>query len=249
MQEEFVVKKYLSNNDIYNILKDEILNLQIKPGQLLSENTVARRFNISRTPIRSVFDHLIKDELLEVNPRKGTFVTLLDLDAINQIIFIRTKVEIGVMTTLARYPDQEMFEKLSNNLSLQKQKVASGMTPGSFYEIDSQFHELCMDALNRQKLWQIIQKISVHYTRYRMLDYVSTNRFEALYKEHCTLFNCMVNGHVGKIEKYVTEHFFGGIVSIGDRLTTEFKDYFEESSRSIPELLEDANAMIRLVNK
>ena len=249
MQEEFGAKKYLSNNDIYNILKDEILNLQIKPGQLLSENTVARRFNVSRTPIRSVFDHLIKDDLLEVNPRKGTFVTLLDLDAINQIIFIRTKVEIGIMTTLARHPDQELFEKLSNNLGQQKQKLALGMTPKSFYEIDSQFHELCMDALGRQKLWQIIQNLSVHYIRYRMLDYVSTQRFETLYKEHYILFDCIEGGQADKLEKYVTEHFFGGIASIGDRLTTEFKDYFEEGRRSVFELLEDANSMIRLANE
>ncbi len=249
MQEEFGFKKYLSNNDIYHILRGEILNLQIKPGQLLSENTVARRFNVSRTPIRSVFEHLIKDDLLEVNPRKGTFVTLLDLDAIDQVVFLRTKVEIGVMTTLAKYPDQALFEKLRDNLEQQKRKLASGMTPESFYEIDSQFHELCMGALNRQKLWQIIQRLSVHYTRYRMLDYVSTQRFETLYKEHCTLFDIIVNGQVNKIEKYVTEHFCSGIVSIGDRLTTEFKDYFDESRKSISDILDDIRFVIHLANE
>lgn len=249
MQVEYGTKKYLSNNDIYNVLKDEILNLQIKPGELLSENTVARRFSVSRTPIRSVFDHLIKDNLLEVNPRKGTFVTLLDLDAIDQIIFLRTKVEIGIMTTLARYPDQTLFKRLQDNLSQQEQKLISGMTPESFYDLDSQFHELCMDALNRQKLWQIIQRLNVHYIRYRMLDYTSTQRFETLYKEHCMLYDCMVNGQVGKIEKFVTEHFCGGIVNNGSRLTNEFKDYFEEGLRSIPDLLEDAYSMIRLVNE
>jgi DNA-binding GntR family transcriptional regulator len=249
MRDKFGVKKYLSNNDIYQILRNEILNLQIKPGQPLSENTVARRFNISRTPIRSVFEHLIEDDLLEVNPRKGTFVTLLDLDAINQVVFLRTKVEIGVMSILAKYPDQALFQELRDNLEQQKQKLMSGMTPESFYVIDSQFHELCMAALNRHKLWQFIQKLSVHYSRYRMLDYISTQRLEALYKEHCTLFDIIVNGQVNKIEKHVTEHFCGGIVSIGERLTTEFKDYFDESSRPISDILDDLRFMIHLANE
>jgi len=249
MPEGLEGKKYLSNNDIYNILKDEILNLQIKPGQPLSENTVAKRFGISRTPVRSVFEQLIKDNLLEVNPRRGTFVTLLDPDAINQIIYMRTKVETGVMTALARHPDQQLSEKLRDNLIQQEQHLASGMTPRAFYALDSRFHELCMEALGRQRLWRIIEEISVHYTRFRMLDYVTTKRFDALYKEHCALFDCMVSGNAESIEKQVTEHFCGGIIGIGNRLATEFSDYFDESNKSISSLLDDAYSMIDSVNK
>lgn len=249
MLEGLEAKKYLSNNDIYNIVKDEILNLKLKPGQPLSENTVAKRFGVSRTPVRTVFEYLIKDGLLEVNPRRGTFVTLLDPDAINQIIYIRTKVETGIMTALARQQDQHLFEKLRDNLSQQEQQLETGMTPMSFYVMDSRFHELCMEALGRRRLWKIIQEISVHYTRYRMLDYVSTKRFRALYKEHCALYDCMVNGDVERIEKQVTEHLCGGIIGIGNRLTTEFRDYFDESNKPISGLLEDAHLMIDLVNK
>jgi DNA-binding GntR family transcriptional regulator len=170
------------------------------------------------------------------------------MDAINQVVFLRTKVEIGVMSILAKYPDQALFQKLRDNLEQQKQKLASGMTPESFYVIDSQFHEMCMAALNRHKLWQYIEKLSVHYSRYRMLDYISAQRLEALYKEHCTLLDIIENGKADKIEKYVTEHFCGGIISIVERLTTEFKDYFDESRRPISDILDDMRLLIHLAN-
>lgn len=244
MQTDFNNVRYMSNYDIYTILRHEILNLEIVPGQLLSENVVSKRFNVSRTPIRSVFDHLIKDDLLQVIPRKGTFVTLLDLDAIDQILYMRSKVEVGVMTVLTRKPDKILFEKLSANLRQQELELNSGMTPEKFYELDSKFHELCMIAMNKHKLWMIIQQLNVHYSRYRMLDYVASHQFESLYHQHCTLLNCMVNGRVDKIEKYVMEHLYSGLVRIGDRLTTEFKDYFAESERSIHDILEDYHFMI-----
>ena len=239
----------MQHNDIYDILKSEILNLQLLPGQMISENAIAKRFNVSRTPVRSVFDHLVKDDLLEVIPKKGTFVTLLDLDAIDQIIYMRARVEIGIMTMLAKHPDPVVFEKLRENLNQLEQALKSGITPDEFYDIDSKFHELCMIAANKHMLWSIIQKLNVHYTRYRMLDYVATHRFGVLYQEHCILLDCMVNGRVDKIEKYVTEHLCGSFVSIGNRLTTEFKDYFAESQRSIFDILGDIYTMIRMANE
>lgn len=41
--------------EIYNQLKEEIIDLKIEPGALISENEISRRFEVSRTPVRDVF--------------------------------------------------------------------------------------------------------------------------------------------------------------------------------------------------
>lgn len=228
---------YVSNHDIYDILRQEILSMTIRPGELISENAIAKRFDVSRTPIRSVFEWLRKDDLIEVHPRKGTFATLLDLDMIDQIIYMRTMVEAGVMTQIAKEQPPMLLEKLSANLKQQRYQIDAGITPQEFFELDSAFHELCMNAVKKHKLWLLIRHLDVHYSRYRMLDYTVTYRFYELYEQHSELYRYMETGQHAKIPGVVKKHLFSGLLYIGDRLITEFKDYFSESERSIYEIL------------
>ena len=55
---------------IYSRLKQEIIDLKIEPGALISENEISRRFQVSRTPVRDVFLRLVNDGLLEVLPQR-----------------------------------------------------------------------------------------------------------------------------------------------------------------------------------
>ena len=68
--------------EIYNQLKEEIIDLKIEPGALISENEISRRFEVSRTPVRDVFLRLCNDGLLEVLPQRGTKVSLIDMELV-----------------------------------------------------------------------------------------------------------------------------------------------------------------------
>lgn len=228
---------YASNDDIYKVLRGEILNLTLVPGQLISEVSVSKRFEVSRTPVRSVFERLRRDGLIEVVPRKGTFVTLLDLDMIGQIIYMRSMVEIGVMIRAAKEQNPLVLEKLRVNLRRQKYLMETGVSPEEFFSIDSAFHELCMNAAHKQELWQMICHLDVHYSRYRMLDYATTQRFEMLYNDHCSLFRLIETGQRGKLVHAVKMHLFSGLLQAGDRLITEYSGYFSKGGRSVAQIM------------
>ena len=75
--------------EIYNQLKEEIIDLKIEPGALISENEISRRFQVSRTPVRDVFLRLCNDGLLEVLPQRGTKVSLIDMELVMATINMR----------------------------------------------------------------------------------------------------------------------------------------------------------------
>lgn len=235
----------IPNNDLYEILRDEILSLQLAPGSLLSENAVCKRFNISRTPVRGVFERLRQDGFLEVIPKKGTFVTMIDLDMAEQIIYMRIQVELGAMTQLAAQPNPQLLEKLARNLEQQKLQLELGIVDQQFYLTDSKFHELCMVAVGKYKLWQMIQHMDVHYSRYRRMDYKATRQFDALYKEHLALYEALRTGQAGPLRSILTTHLYGGILRIGGRLATEYGDYFADTARGIDEILRDVKKTVR----
>ena len=74
----------LSCDEIYRILENEIAQLKILPGETLSENTLCRRFHISRTPIRSVLQRLQQNGFVQIVPCKGTIVTSINLKQIGR---------------------------------------------------------------------------------------------------------------------------------------------------------------------
>ena len=84
-------------DELYHILEDEICALKILPGEALSENQLCKRFGVSRTPIRSVLQRLEQNRFVQIIPCKGTIVTPIDLDIVDQIVYQRTAVESTVL--------------------------------------------------------------------------------------------------------------------------------------------------------
>ena len=89
--------KEINSQIIYQILKKEILDLTLKPGQSISEHEICNRFSVSRTPVRTVLQRLQGDGLVRVIPYKGTVIALLDLQDIQQMIYLRAAVESAVL--------------------------------------------------------------------------------------------------------------------------------------------------------
>ncbi|ELV05041.1 GntR family transcriptional regulator, partial [Brachyspira hampsonii] len=63
---------------VYRVLKENIMKLILKPGEKISELNIKKTFNVSRSPIREAIVRLVDEELIDVFPQKGTYVSLLD---------------------------------------------------------------------------------------------------------------------------------------------------------------------------
>ncbi len=237
-------KRMLATGEIYEILRKEILELKLAPGQALSEIQMSGRFNISRTPIRSVFAYLERDGLVEIRPQKGTYVSLIDLDIAEQTIFIRIQLELAAMRHLARHPNLSLFNQLEKNLEQQKQQIIEGVIDTDFLRADSQFHELCIASIGKRKAWQMIQNMEVHYKRYRLIDYHHEDVYKTLHQEHSALYHLMKEGNVEQINSTLTSHLYGGILRFDTALFDEHGHLFTESERTIKELVRDVKLTI-----
>lgn len=65
--------------EIYAILRDEILTLQLEPGFPLDETSLSKRFSVSRSPIREALNRLLAERLVETLPNRSTIVAQVDL--------------------------------------------------------------------------------------------------------------------------------------------------------------------------
>jgi len=88
---------------IYESLRDEILSLTLEPSQLIDEVSLAKRFGVSRSPVREALVRLVSESLLQTLPNKGTIVAPLDVEEFPQYVDALDLVQRAVTRLAAKF--------------------------------------------------------------------------------------------------------------------------------------------------
>lgn len=227
------VSSSFNTETIYQDLREGILSLKYKPGQQLSENAIAAAYQVSRSPVRGVFTRLANENLLMILPQKGSYVTLIDYDFIREIIYMRTMVERVILKQAAASRDDRLVKNLENNLRKQRRlaELGSRADHERYYQIDSEFHQICFRHVGRDLLWQILQEHQVHYRRFRMLDIMSQQILSRLVEEHEQIAEAISSGDTTGLGRLIEDHLENGLHRIEQLVMTEHPEYFYSSRR------------------
>lgn len=99
----------------YEILEAMIANLELKPGEALSEVELAERLGIGRTPVREALQRLAREHLVQILPQRGVLVSEIDIKRQLRLLEVRREVERLVVRCAARRANEEerqRFEEL-----------------------------------------------------------------------------------------------------------------------------------------
>lgn len=215
-----------TGQDIYRILKEEILTLKVLPGEKISENDICERFGVSRTPVRSAFQRLDTEGLITVEPYKSTFASLLDFEQIEQMIYMRYAIESAVLKDFIEVVDPMTIEKIRYRIRQQEVLIGGDFSADQFYELDSKMHNIWFAFMHKEGLWNFIQRAQVDYTRFRMLDIVAVKSFKQIIQDHYDVFDAICQKDNKVAEGLIKKHLYGGVNRLGERIYTEFTDYF-----------------------
>ena len=76
-------------NDTYQSLKQRIITNDLHAGQQLYEKEIMQAYGIGRTPLREIFHELQRDGLIEILPKLGTKVVIMDLKVLRETVQLR----------------------------------------------------------------------------------------------------------------------------------------------------------------
>ncbi len=214
---------------VFNTLKREILDLELKPGQPISENEICNRFDVSRTPVREALRRLQEQGFVTTIPYSGTCVSLLNLKDIKQMIYMRVAVELMVMRDFIKIATPMSYEEIRHQIRCQELLIQeAGFEPEQFYRIDARMHSIWFAATDKEKLWEFIQAQQVHYTRFRMLDFVTETDFTRIINEHYHLLELMEQKDENGLEEALKKHLYISMTRMKHAIEVEYKDYFEQ---------------------
>jgi len=154
---------------VYRFLKLNIMQLRIVPGSALSEKEISQLLGVSRTPVREAFIQLSQEYLLDILPQKGTYVSLIDIENVEESKFLRETVEKAVIAiACTEFPSENFFD-LQSNIVLQELCLKE-KNYLKFYELDEALHKIIFAGCKKARIWSMIQQMHTHYNRVRMLN-------------------------------------------------------------------------------
>jgi len=217
---------------IYEEIKHDIINLDITPGTKVKEEDLASKYHISRTPVRSVIARLVKDNLLVVYPQKGTYVSKIDINNINDYIFIRKQVEMSVIKKVCQIIKEDELKELEAILKEQYEIIL--MEPSikkskMFFHNDNKFHATLFKICNLEGVWRIIHSNAVQLNRVRIMSNLrDVSDVEKVYEQHYTVYENLKNHNEDAAIKAFSDHLENGFDGL-NKVIEKYKDYFTEN--------------------
>lgn len=215
---------------VYLQLKEEILHLELPPGTAVGEIETAARFQTSRTPVRDAFKILELEGLLEIKPHIGTFVSLIDLRTISDILYLRCTLEQSIFRELAQSLNKSQEYKICLLLQKQKELLESGLPieelGRTFIVHDNEFHYSLYELAGRKNISQFYGSFNSQYERFRtFINLGGKDELQRLYNEHEQIWNCIVNKELDKLDECISHHLYDGF-NASMKVIRDYPDYF-----------------------
>jgi DNA-binding GntR family transcriptional regulator len=133
----------------YTEIEELIVTLQLAPGGVLSEQMLAERLGIGRTPIREALQRLARERLVVILPRRGIMVSAIDVKSQLRLLEVRREIERLVARGAARRAseaERARFAELARGF----ERAARTGDDKAFMRIDREFNELCLAAVRNE---------------------------------------------------------------------------------------------------
>lgn len=197
--------KESGKNYAYRVLKDNIMSIQLKPGDLISESDLSQKLSISRTPIREVLMKLKSEYLIDVKPQSGTYISLIDWNLIEEAVFMRYIIEREVLKEACENFPEDILMEIEKNIFAQTLIVDKADNDIEFHELDNEFHKLLFLGTNKVHIWESITSISTHYNRMRLLSEIKSDK-KQIVAQHKLYLDMIKNKSKEGIDKIIESH-------------------------------------------
>jgi DNA-binding GntR family transcriptional regulator len=168
---------------IYSDLRTQLVSLQRRPGEAVSEAEIALSYGVSRTPVREAILKLSDEGLLEIFPQSGIFVSRIPMAALPEAIIIRKALEATTAQLAAGRATSSQIMVLHSILQRQREANAAG-DRDAFHQADDMFHAGIAEVASYPGIWTLIQQVKVHVDRYRRLTLPQEGRIARAIAEH-----------------------------------------------------------------
>ncbi len=220
-----------TSQDIYEKIKDDIIYLRRKPGEELNIQALSEEMSVSRSPIRDALMLLQSESLVNMLPQRGCWVSLIDLDRVDEERLLRLSLEKCVLERLDGRLKHSDIASIEYYIALQKEAVETKDSQG-FYSADDDMHHVYFEAAGLNNFWTLWIRETGNYRRVRLLSFDANGSAETNIAQHQALLEAFKRSNFNSALEIISEH----IMKLNyekDAIVKQHRDYFVEVNNEI----------------
>jgi DNA-binding GntR family transcriptional regulator len=209
---------------VYMSLKQAILSLAFRPGELMKKSEICKELGVSRSPVTEAMARLANEGLADIVPQAGTYVTRFSMAEIREGAFLREALELAAVERVATTITEEQLVLLKRNLRIQEALMQDGDTAG-FHQMDAELHELILSFTGYRRLASLAETAWIHVNRARHLNLPRPGRMQATLTEHKAIVAAL-EARDPEAARKATRHHLSQLILLLEPLVAERPEMF-----------------------
>ena len=201
----------------YYAIRELIVTLELPPGAVVREPELTERLGIGRTPVREALRRLAQERLVEVFPRRGIFVTNVDVRDLARLCEVRLALEPEAARLAAERATQADLAELRGVLA----ELDGGRKrdPRTLIDLDERIHRAIYHASHNPYLAETLEQYYTHALRIWMVALARTD-IGAAVGGHQAVLEAVVRGNGPRAARLMREHVESFETAVRDVLLT-----------------------------
>ena len=213
------IETSLLTEQVYDLLRTKIIDGEYQPGDKLDIYKLSDEFGVSRSPVKDAINQLVYDGLIEIIPRKGTYVTEVDFTSFLETLDARLMVEIWAAKQVIARLSVDKIDKLGK--IVQEMDHVLDTKPFSFEKynkLDMKFHNTLVEETNNQTIMELFNSFNTHIALSRIVRSTSLTSTLKRHQDHWELyqslkdrdfsaFTAVISAHIRSIQEEAAQLF------------------------------------------
>jgi DNA-binding GntR family transcriptional regulator len=190
---------------IYRAIREAILDAPLHQAPTLSERDLAKRYRVSKTPVREALIRLAKDGFIEISPRKGISITKISVQDLREVFGIRSALEgLGAESAAGNIP-LSALTKLKDEFYA----AAENKDQQRLYRLGEDLHQLIAAGCNNQRLAGIVDTMRAQIARYSKLASRLPEQTDNSLRDHLRIIQALEREDGPEARRAIEDHIKG----------------------------------------
>ncbi len=155
---------------VLRVLIDNIINTRLEPGEKLNEPELCEQLGVSRTPFREAELELAQRRLIEIRPKIGTYVSLIDAELVEEVRHLRAVLEAEIARMACEKLTPADIDQLWENVALWRMYIERAQEE-KIFELDKGFHRLLYVQCGCPYWYDLVENLAPHFDRTTILSF------------------------------------------------------------------------------
>lgn len=192
-------------DQIYEYLRRAIVRLELPPGAAVQEKEIAERFHVSRTPVREALQRLAEEDLVDILPHSGTWVSRISFTVAEEGFVLRRALEVESVRRAADLMTEPDGDALVASVARMRVILLENRLE-DYFEEDDAFHGLIAHISGYPRIWKFINLAKVHLDRMRQLSAPLPGHLAEVTEQHAAIAHALTRGNAMQAELAMRIH-------------------------------------------